>query len=181
MGAAIIRLERSNPDPALRGYGVFTVLIGFLSFFFHASLTRMGEIADLSSMFLISVFLCRENLLRVGWLKEPLSRAFFWSGTIISTGSLFFIKELGPPLFFVQCMIALGIEIFLFRKQRGAPTYKFMKLSLVFWLTAQTIWFLDLKRIVCYPSVHWMQGHAIWHVLMAGLAWFIYKHYAILR
>ena len=177
VGLFIYGLEFKNKDKKLQGYGLMAICIGLLSFFYHASLTRFGEICDLSSMFLIGVFLSRENMERMSWITQSQGRIFFWVANIISTGLLFWIKDLGAPLFFAQCMFALSLEIILFRRGRGASTYKYIKMSLMAWISAQTIWFLDLKQIVCYPTVHWIQGHAIWHVLMSGLTWFIYKHH----
>jgi hypothetical protein len=181
VGLMIYLSERRMPDKELQGYGLMAVLIGLLSFFYHASLTRLGEIGDLSSMFLIGIFLCRENMQRMAWITQSQGRAFFWIANVISTGLLFWIKDLGAPLFFVQCMLALHLELVLRKRGRGAPTYRFFKMAFFVWLTAQTIWFLDLTRIICYPTVHWIQGHAIWHVLMALLTWLIYKHYTTLR
>lgn len=181
VGLIIYWREKESSNSSLRGYGLATMLIGCLSFIYHASLTRYGEIGDLASMFLISVFLCRENLTRIGWLKAQHGRLFSWGGNILSTGLLFWIKDLGAPLFFIQCMVALALEIQLRRKNLGAKNYKYFLRGFYFWLSAQTIWFLDLKRIVCFPDLHWAQGHAVWHILMSGLAWCIYRHYSELH
>ena len=181
VGIVIYYLERKNKDRSLAGYGLMAIAIGLLSFFYHASLTRYGEICDLASMFLIGIFLGRTNMERMGWLTPAQGRIFSWVGNILSTSLLFWIKALGAPLFFVQCMFALALEVILSRTGRGAATYRYFKWGFYSWITAQTIWFLDLKKIVCYPTVHWIQGHAIWHLLMSGLTWFIYKHYAQMK
>ncbi len=178
VGIVILYLERNSKRNELRGYGLSAILIGILSFFYHASLTRYGEICDLSSMFLIGIFLDRVNMERIGWINQRQGRVFSWVGNIVCTGLLFWIKDLGAPLFFVQCMLALAIEITLLRRGQGASNYKYFKWGFCFWVTAQTIWFLDLKRILCEPTWHWLQGHAVWHILMAGLTWSIYLHYA---
>lgn len=181
VGLAIYFSQRNERKKALLDYALMTFFIGIFSFFYHASLTRLGEIADLSSMFLIGVFLCRENMQRMGWLTRTQGLAFFWLTCAMCTGSLFWVKDLGPPLFFIQCMFALSLELILRRRGKGPPSYRFLQSGFFVWLVAQTIWFLDIKKIVCYPDVHWIQGHAIWHVLMAVLAWLIFKHYRALK
>jgi hypothetical protein len=178
VGLVIYFIEQRKKNKELQGYGLMAIAVGCLSFFCHASVTRYGEIADLGSMFLIGIFLDRINMERIGWLTPSQGRLFSWIGNILSTGLLFWIKDLGAPLFFVQCMFALGLEVTLKRRGKGALTYKYFMWGFYSWIIAQTIWFLDLKRIVCYPHNHWIQGHAVWHVLMSLLTWFIYKHYA---
>ncbi|NDG85470.1 MAG: hypothetical protein EBX52_10615, partial [Proteobacteria bacterium] len=36
---------------------------------------------------------------------------------------------------------------------------------------------LDLKRIACDPSNHWLQGHALWHVLGSAALFFSFLHH----
>ena len=39
----------------------------------------------------------------------------------------------------------------------------------------------DLLRWMCDPSNHWLQGHALWHVLSALALLFAARHYALLE
>lgn len=181
VGLWIIKREYKNPDQFLIGFGPMSILVGLLSWFYHASLTRIGEIGDLSSMFLIGNWLAITNIERSGWLNQKQGRIYYWLANAVSIGLLFWLKDLGAPLFFVQCMVALVLELRLRKLGKGPPSYKYMWYGFFFWITAQTIWFLDLHRIVCSPENHFWQGHAIWHVLMAGLTWCIYLHSAYTR
>lgn len=177
VGIWILFKERKNMGGLLFGYGPIVILIGLLSFFYHASGSRLGEIGDLSSMFLMGVFLAVTNSERMGWITVRQTKVLFWTLNIFFTTLLFWITDLGAPLFFVQCMFALYLELKLRKQGKGADTYKYFIAAFFVWLAAQTIWALDLFRIVCNPQNHILQGHAVWHILMAGLAGLIYKHY----
>jgi hypothetical protein len=151
-------------------------LVGVFSFLYHASLTRLGEIGDISSMFLISAFLMATTLRRRNKVTLLQGRSLFWFIYLTSTALLFVWKDVGAPLFFIQCMFALYQELRMRSLKTGPSSYRYLWAGGAFWLTAQTIWALDLFKIVCDPHNHWLQGHAVWHVLMAGLALMIYFH-----
>ena len=44
-------------------------------------------------------------------------------------------------------------------------------------LLAFGIWILDVKEIVCDAKNHFLQGHAVWHVLNAFCFYFLYRFY----
>jgi hypothetical protein len=39
---------------------------------------------------------------------------------------------------------------------------------------------LDLSRVACDPRNHWLQGHALWHVLTAAALLAFFRFYAAL-
>ena len=41
---------------------------------------------------------------------------------------------------------------------------------------ACSAWILDVTRVVCAPD-SWLQGHAMWHVLMAAVIGWMYLYY----
>ena len=41
---------------------------------------------------------------------------------------------------------------------------------------ACSAWILDVSRVVCAPD-SWLQGHAMWHVLMAAVIGWMYLYY----
>ena len=65
----------------------------------------------------------------------------------------------------------LAVEV----KHRTAERKNLMK-AIVIMSIAFLIWIVDYTRLVCSPTSI-VQGHAIWHILGAVAAWFIYKHY----
>ena len=42
---------------------------------------------------------------------------------------------------------------------------------------AFVIWILDFTRTVCAPA-SWLQGHAVWHILGAAAAWYLFRYYS---
>ncbi|MEK6554677.1 MAG: ceramidase domain-containing protein, partial [Bdellovibrionota bacterium] len=56
----LIECRKANLGPQ-RILGFFAILLGLMSGFYHASGSLIGEIVDLSSMFLISVYIISAN------------------------------------------------------------------------------------------------------------------------
>lgn len=180
-GIYILWRELKKQDHYLIGYGPMAILIGLLSFAYHASLTRYGEIGDLSSMFLMGSFYMVKNFERMNFIPTKFGRVTFWILNIICTLLLFWFKDLGAPLFFVFCMTALGLELKLKSIGRGVESYRYFVMAFFVWLAAQAAWLLDITHTVCEPSNHILQGHALWHILMAVVCYLIYLHYDLVR
>ena len=43
---------------------------------------------------------------------------------------------------------------------------------------AQAASLLDLARVSCDPGHHFFQGHAVWHVLSAAAAWYLFRYFS---
>ena len=39
---------------------------------------------------------------------------------------------------------------------------------------------LDVTRVWCDPANHWLQGHALWHLLSAASLYALFRFYAAL-
>lgn len=147
------------------------VLVGMGSAFYHASLTFVGQVFDVSGMYLVATFIL---LHRLGprWNLSPV-----WSvlGFVLVNGILMTAQVTTPSLrrvvFGVLLVGALGVE---WRSSRAGRPWLALGAGLMAFAFA--IWFVDRRRLVCDPG-SLVQGHAVWHLLGALAAACLYRSY----
>ncbi|MCE9501072.1 MAG: ceramidase [Leptospira sp.] len=165
-------------DAKSRTAGWISILIGATSFLYHASFTFLMQFFDLSSMYLYSAFLLTMNLKRTGLLKDQRQMVAMSSIVLFSMITLFFFRKAGIPVFSVQVILAIILEIYINRKSDSGIIYKNYFIALLLFLMAFGIWILDLTGIFCSPDNHFLQGHAIWHILCALSIIYLNKFYS---
>ncbi len=178
VGILILVNARRHSYPHLRLLGWFSILLGFMSGFYHATSSFFGEVLDYSSMFLISSYLLVANLSRL-YLWAP--RRVAITATLLFTFSvvgLVQFQTVGAVFFGIQIWTALIVELILRKRSDRRPEYRSLWTSCALFLCAWGIWNLDTHRIVCDPTNHIINGHAIWHVMTAIAVWFIFKFYS---
>jgi hypothetical protein len=142
------------------------VLIGVGSSFFHASGTFAGELGDQTGMYVLS---CLILAYAVGEARGLGSSAVagLWAATVAGSAVLnVLIRPIGIPLFAVELAAGLSLQLWLGGRVRPAR-YRDLTRGLAVFLFSFGIWVLDISRVVCAPDVHWISGHAVWHVLNA--------------
>jgi hypothetical protein len=161
----------------LRLLGSFSILIGLMSFFYHATSSFIGEVFDYSAMFFISTFFICMAIARLrnwSYLKVK-----WWAVGILipSIALLVKFKILGAFLFGVQIAAAAIMEIQLYKRFPSKPHYRWAFAAVSLFLAAYGVWTLDKERIVCSPTTHWISGHAIWHLMTAAALLCMYRFY----
>jgi dihydroceramidase len=146
-------------------------LVGFGSAFYHASLTFVGQVIDVSGMYLVATF---SLLHRLGprWRISP-----FWSvlGFVLVNALLMAAQVTTPSLrrvaFGVLLTSALVVEWRMSRRGRA-----WLGRGALLMILAFGVWVVDRARLVCDPwSV--LQGHAVWHALGALAAACLFMSY----
>lgn len=172
---------RSNLLTQRRTYGLVyaaaVILIGLGSWFYHASLTFVGQWFDVMGMYLLGTFMVLYNVARL----RPLSgRAFALSYVLFNIAlglSLIVVPELRRYLFGVLLVTTIALEIALRRGRNPVSAdLRYFIAALLIYVLAQIIWTLDLNHIVCDPTSV-LQGHAVWHMLTALSAGLLYLYY----
>ena len=198
---------RSNLLAQRRVYGIIyavaALLIGLGSWFYHASLTFVGQWFDVMGMYLLGTFMVLYTIARL----RPLSgRAFTLSYVLFNVAlgfSLIVVPELRRYLFGILLVVTIVLEVVIRYRSRGLPVSgatrrraagrsrkrsdytdrlkpqlqnSYFIAALLIYVLAQIIWTLDLNHIVCDP-VSVLQGHAVWHVLTALSAGLLYLYY----
>jgi len=146
-------------------------LIGITSFVLHATSSFMGELMDVSSMFMLINYIIVVGLEQRFKFKKSILMGIFIVMITACVGSLFLLsKSIGSAIFFLQ--IILGVILITeyhfskVDKPKGL-SYKPLVLCLGTILFAWGIWWLDMLKIVCDPTNHIFTGHALWHILGA--------------
>lgn len=147
------------------------VLVGLGSAFYHASLTFIGQVFDVSGMYLIATFILLHRLgPRFG--VSPLASVL---GFALLNAALMTAQVTTPSLrrvaFGVLLVGALLVE---WRSLRAGRRWLATGAGLMG--LAFVIWVVDRQRWVCAPE-SLIQGHALWHLLGAFAAACLYLSY----
>ncbi|HRB11530.1 MAG TPA: ceramidase domain-containing protein [Vicinamibacteria bacterium] len=147
------------------------VLVGLGSAFYHASLTFIGQVFDVSGMYLVATFILLHRLgPRFG--VPPLVSVL---GFVVANGLLMAAQVATPSLrrivFGVLLAWALAVE---WRSSRAGRSW--LAAAAFLMALAFGIWFIDLRRLVCNPQ-SLIRGHAAWHLLGALAAACLYRSY----
>ena len=157
-------------------YGMATILIGAGSMFYHASLAFAGQVVDVISMYLLTSFMLLYNLSR---MRRMGNRAFV-TCYLLANVVLAYLAIRWPVLrryaFLALVLGVLVSETTVRRRRRPQVNAAFLVAALASLAMACAVWILDVTGAICSPN-SWIQGHALWHVLMAALIGFIYLYY----
>lgn len=175
VGVYLFRLARRE-RPALSLIGISSFIVGIGSGLFHASGTFMFEFLDLLGMFLISGLLVVYNLQRLAGLSPLATYSVYSVMTTLSLIGMLIWRPAGIPIFAAQIALALTFEV-LMHLRRDTVNYKeFMKFVGTF-VVSFGFWGADISGAWCNPDNHWINGHAIWHLLDAVAIYFVYTYY----
>jgi hypothetical protein len=153
-------------------------LLGITSFLFHGSFTFLFEVFDVGSMYMLSILLITFNLKRLNWINDKAFHPIYWSLVVLSIVFMVIFKgQSGEYLFGFEMVIAAMLEAKLLMTQKGV-NYKWFIASISCFAVSIVIWVLDVKKILCDPTNHILQGHAVWHLLDAIAIAFLYLHYS---
>jgi hypothetical protein len=158
--------------------GVASVCIGFGSFAFHATGTRIGELIDVSAMYLLGglgVMFAARRLFDLSTTGLVLG---YLAVVAVSVGLMIALHNNGIVVFALQVTFTVAAEIRLYRSGRAAPSYTDQKWMIACFALAFFIWNLDRSRIACAPTNHLVTGHAAWHVLTAIAVYFFARQQA---
>ena len=147
------------------------LVVGLGSAFYHASLTFIGQVIDVSGMYLVATFVL---LHRLGprWNLSPVAGVL---GFVAVNGLLMVAQVTTPSMRRVAFGILLISAIVV--EWRASPARgRWLAIGAGLMALAFAIWILDRWRIVCAPQ-SLVQGHALWHVLGATAAAALFNHY----
>lgn len=153
---------------AFLGFLIITTAIG--SIFLHMSFTRIGQIADFGGILFI-----------FGWVffyYHVPKKYFIWGYLLlmISGYSLLYYFEPARKIFaFTMGTLSIGTLIYNEYKNDFYKNKYFIR-SIIPFVIGVILFILDDARIYC-PANIWVQGHAIWHILVSVSIYYIYKFF----
>jgi hypothetical protein len=162
----------------MRAVGAVLVLLGLGSFWFHASLTFVGQVLDVQGMYLLGTLLVVGALVRRGTLG---GRAAPWV-LLAGTAVLLAIQVAAPESRRVLFALVLlpGIVLEALPGTTGVPTLappmRAYRAGVGLLVLAYAVWVLDNTGVLCAPTSP-LQGHGAWHVLTAVAAVLLVAHY----
>jgi hypothetical protein len=158
------------------------VLLGPASAAMHATQSAIGGHLDMLSMYLVASFAAAYAAMR-WWRGGTALFAMLFAGGVIFCeiaglwyGDIPVVMYSGNVAFGLLLITAVIIEVRIMRRGETVATRGFAFASLAAMLIAFAIW-NAAKTWLCDP-VSLIQGHAIWHVLGAVSAYFLYRYYA---
>lgn len=184
LGWLMWRHARRLGRPDLEIFGPAGVAVGVFSFAYHASYTYFLQFFDFVGMFLFCFTVITANALRLGWVEPRRQWAFLIGGTVGFSALVPIVSETSVP---IQSLVALLILTIIgqeglirVRQPAGAPPvrYGLFAAALALIAAAGLSSLADVTRTVCDPTNHFIQGHALWHVLSACSLYALYLFYA---
>jgi hypothetical protein len=140
----------------------------------------LTQVFDFIGMFLFVYWMIILNASRLGRLSK---KALFPTLAVLSAVSLaavhlMYINHIKFQVIIASAVIVILVTEWLANKKSETPiNYKFFGIAMGFMAFAFAASMIDGSRLWCDPTNHWVQGHAIWHVLAAIGLTFAYHHY----
>jgi hypothetical protein len=165
---AAIFILRSPRSTTRTFFGITTLVLFFGSTFFHMSGTHWGKMLDVSAMLVLSGGILALSLQQwFQWDNQRATKVFI--GLLIPSLAFLFTFGFGNLPFGLEIVSAIVLEFFMMRQGRSLYQAKLLLLTCVIEIVAFTFMVLDRTKIWCQPDEHFLNGHALWH-LLSGLA-----------
>ena len=158
------------PASALNWFPSTILIVGGGSFVYHASNTYITQMLDFFGMYLFCFLLLLLNIVRLRWLQMQHFAVAFFGATFGLTALTALIARFGLPIQGFVSILTLGIIVteLLYRRQaRTSYSQIGFWLSFALLIAGAVCSASDVSRKWCDPSNHFIQGHAVWHVLSA--------------
>jgi hypothetical protein len=180
LGILMWREARRGGRRSLALFGPASVAVGVFSFAYHASYTYFLQFFDFVGMFVFCFTVLSANALRLGWIGARRQAAFYLGGVAAFSALVPPLFEAGIPIQGLVLLLVLamvGQELALLRRDGPRPAHRFWWTALALMAVASTCSALDLSRSWCDPDDHWLQGHALWHLLTAASLYALFRFY----
>jgi hypothetical protein len=176
-------VEAGLPDNAMRAhpaypvlYGLMTIAIGAGSFFYHASLTRVGEWFDLMGMYALTSFLVLYNLTRLRTLSGGMFGLLYLVVLAALGIGLIVANALQQVYMAALVMGALILEGLVQVKRRPRVRRRFLLGGLGCFGLGAIFWAGSAPGELC-GIFGPIPPHALWHILSAAAVGLLYLYY----
>ena len=185
LGVWTLGARRGLPGPGTREHrlvpiaGVLLIIIGLGSFFYHATLSYLGQFLDVLGMYLFGVFLILGALYRSGQVTFRLATVTFLSANLVLAVVQYAVPDARRTLFALMLIPGLVLESLpsTTGPSRSGWRLRYLAPAIGLVVVAFAFWILDQTGLVCDPGA-WFQGHGLWHILTAVAAYLLVVHYA---
>jgi len=179
-GAAMLRRAPRERRATLFLFGPACIATGVCSLLFHASYTWFFQWFDFLGMYLFAWLPIVLNLRRMRLLRGRGDTARAYGAGVGACCALtvaFYYARL-PFQLIVLVLVLVGIaqEYCLWLADRRPDLTMFVA-SMALLTVAFAFSVLDALDIWCDPRNHYLQGHAVWHLLSAAALFFTFRHF----
>jgi Ceramidase len=180
--AGMVLMHRAGKPSAGRAwypllYAFTLLVIGFGSAYFHATLSFRGQFADVLGMYLIATLALLYSVDRLRALPgAALVGGYIGTNSVLAI-LLYWMPVVRRVVFGLLIVAVLLVEVLIRRKSGPGSATRQLWIATAIMGLAFVVWILDFTRILCRPD-SWMQGHAVWHVLGAVAAWYLFRYYS---
>lgn len=177
-----VRPSSLMPVPLQTAYACVVVILGPASAAMHATQSSLGGHLDMLSMYLVAGFAAAYAWVR--WVRRgPVAFGLAYVSCVLAcelaglwTRRIPVVQYAGNLAFGLLLVTAVVLETRLWRRGEARRTIGFGFAALGSMLVAFFIWIMS-QHGWCAPE-SWLQGHAVWHVLCAVAAYYLYRLYA---
>lgn len=161
-------------------FGLCLLYLSFGSTFFHASLTWIGQRADMNATYSICLTLIAISICRYYFKEQVTNKNKALIITVLFVLILIFIQLHVLITSSLLLPILIGIALFItiknYNNNRNKYKIQIAVLSCFFAVGAFILRMLDVEKIVCNPSSVF-QAHALWHIFTGMSSFFLYWFY----
>lgn len=171
------RRMRSAGSAAYALLYAFTLfVVGLGSAYFHATLSFRGQFADVLGMYLIATFALLHSIGQSRVFSGALFFGAYIAANALLAALLYWLPNYRRLIFGLLILAVLFVEVLIRRRDGPRSNTRDLWIAAAVMGLAFAIWILDFTRVVCAPE-SWVQGHAVWHVLGAVAAWYLFRYY----
>jgi len=167
---AVLVLARGSNKTIATLFALTLAFVGIGSAYFHATLSFTGQFFDVLGMYLVATLALLMSVNRIRRFGASAMIGLY----VLMNASLAIILYTAPEWRrWIFGALLLGI-IWAELKDRSSRKPYLIR-AVVVMAIAFIIWIADFTRVLCAPE-SLVQGHAVWHILGAVAAWYLYLH-----
>ena len=156
-------------------YAAALILVGLGSFWYHAELTLLTQAFDNFGMYFVVLVPIIAMIQKRYALRASGTLAGFILLCALSLPVILIYQGARRYEFIILILALLALD-YQWGKKLGLEHRGYLLLALATFFISGVIWILDITGVWCMPWSLW-QGHAVWHILNALAAYFLFFHY----